>query len=89
MATAIKAYYDGSNFVPLQQYKFKPRQQVLIVVDDEPNEKKSTYTDSLTAFRARYADFLKNEAKEEDLDSVFENVRDKKEQLRGTEHKEW
>ena len=32
--TAIKAYYDGKNFIPLQPFDFKPRQQVLIVVDE-------------------------------------------------------
>ena len=34
MMTAIKAYYDGKNFIPLQPFDFKPRQQVLIVVDE-------------------------------------------------------
>ena len=34
MMTAVKAYYDGKNFIPLQKYKFKPSQHVLIVVDD-------------------------------------------------------
>jgi len=34
MMTAVRAYYDGKNFVPLQEYDFKPQQQVLIVVDD-------------------------------------------------------
>lgn len=34
MMTAVKAYYDGKNFIPLQNYNFKPRQQVLIVVDE-------------------------------------------------------
>ena len=32
--TAIKAYYDGKNFIPLQPFDFKPRQQVLIVVNE-------------------------------------------------------
>ena len=34
MMTAVKAYYDGTTFVPLQKYNFKPSQQVLIVVDE-------------------------------------------------------
>ena len=34
MMTAVKAYYDGKSFIPLQNYSFRPRQQVLIVVDD-------------------------------------------------------
>ena len=34
MMTAVKAYYDGKNFIPLQKYNFKPSQHVLIVVDD-------------------------------------------------------
>ena len=34
MITAVKAYYDGKSFIPLQNYSFRPRQQVLIVVDD-------------------------------------------------------
>ena len=32
--TAIKAYYDGKNFIPLQPFDFKPKQQVLIVVNE-------------------------------------------------------
>ena len=36
--TVIKAYYDGKNFIPLQHYNFKPRQQVLIVVDENEND---------------------------------------------------
>ncbi len=34
MMTAVKAYYDGKTFIPLQKYNFKPSQHVLIVVDD-------------------------------------------------------
>ncbi len=41
MITAIKAYYDGSNFVALQNYTFRPQQQVLIVVDEEVKEEES------------------------------------------------
>ena len=36
--TVIKAYYDGNNFIPLQHFNFKPRQQVLIVVDEHEDE---------------------------------------------------
>ncbi|MCR5763573.1 MAG: hypothetical protein K6G00_09360 [Treponema sp.] len=32
---AVKAYYDGHVFVPLEQMKFKINQQALIVVDEE------------------------------------------------------
>lgn len=35
MMTAVKAYYDGKFFIPLQKQTFKPRQKVLIVVEDE------------------------------------------------------
>lgn len=38
MMTAVKAYYDGKNFIPLQHFDFKPRQQVLIVVDENEDE---------------------------------------------------
>lgn len=38
MLTAVKAYYNGTTFVPLQKYTFKPSQQVLIVVDEETSE---------------------------------------------------
>ena len=38
MMTVIKAYYDGTNIVPLQSYTFKPHQQVLIVVDEKQEE---------------------------------------------------
>ena len=34
MMTSVKAYYDGKNFIPLQPFDFKPRQQVLIVVNE-------------------------------------------------------
>ncbi len=85
MMTAVKAYYDGARFVLLQQYTFKPWQQVLIVVDDEPVKSKGSYSSSLAAFRARYADFLKNPAETDGLDSVFDNVRNKDEQLHETE----
>ncbi len=34
MMTAVKAYYNGTTFIPLQRYNFKPSQQVLIVVDE-------------------------------------------------------
>ena len=90
MMTAVKAYYDGASFVPLQQYTFKPWQQVLIVVDDEPVVKsKGSYSSLLAAFRARYADFLGNPVETDGLDSVFDNVRDKDEPLRGTEAELW
>lgn len=35
MMTAVKAYYDGKTFIPLQKHTFKPSQQVLIVVDED------------------------------------------------------
>lgn len=38
MMTAVKAYYDGTTFVPLQSYNFKPSQQVLIVVDESDDK---------------------------------------------------
>ena len=38
MITAVKAYYDGRTFVPLQDFAFKPSQQVLIVVDEETSQ---------------------------------------------------
>ena len=38
MMTAVKAYYDGKNFIPHQHFDFKPRQQVLIVVDENEDE---------------------------------------------------
>ena len=34
----VKAYYDGKTFVPMQNYTFRPHQQVLIVVDEHENE---------------------------------------------------
>lgn len=37
MMTAVKAYYDGKTFIPLQKHTFKPSQQVLIVVDEDEN----------------------------------------------------
>lgn len=35
MMTVVKAYYNGTTFIPLQRYNFKPSQQVLIVVDEK------------------------------------------------------
>lgn len=89
MITAVKAYYDGSNFVPLQNYTFKPQQQVLIIVDEEPTKHSRNYSESLKDFRSRYTDFLENEAETQGLDIVFDNVRDKTEPLRGTEPETW
>lgn len=37
--TAVKAYYNGTTFVPLQNYSFKSGKEVLIVVDDDETEK--------------------------------------------------
>ena len=34
MMTAVKAYYNGTTFIPLQRYNFKPSQKVLIVVEE-------------------------------------------------------
>lgn len=42
MMTAIKAYYDGKTFIPLQNHTFKPEQQVLIVVDDDETSDSDT-----------------------------------------------
>ena len=39
--TAIKAYYDGTTFIPLQHYPFHRHQQVIIVVDDSKKTKES------------------------------------------------
>ena len=48
--TAIRAYYDGMNFVPLQEYSFKPHQQVLIVVDDTIPKNTPVSMDKLESF---------------------------------------
>lgn len=39
---ALKAYYDGHAFVPLEKRLFKNRQQAVIVIDEEtvPFDKK-------------------------------------------------
>ena len=87
--TAVKAYYDGTTFVPVQNYTFKPRQQAVIVVDEEIEESKVPYSESLAAFRARHSDFLSDAAEMDGLDSVFDDVRDKGERLRGSESGEW
>ena len=34
--TVIRAYYDGTTFVPFQRYTFKLPQQILIVADEKP-----------------------------------------------------
>ena len=87
--TAVKAYYDGKTFIPMQTYAFKPHQQVLIVIDENDKKGERSYSHSLASFRSRYADFLSNPAENEGLDSVFDGVRDTTEQLRGTEDDEW
>lgn len=38
MMRAVKAYYDGKTFVPMQNYAFRPQQKVLIVVDEDDSE---------------------------------------------------
>lgn len=32
---ALKAYYDGHSFIPLEKRGFKKRQTAIIVIDDE------------------------------------------------------
>ncbi len=89
---ALKAYYDGKMIVPFQAYSFKPSQKLLIVVDDDDDETEpelKKYSQSLSAFRAKYADFLSDKSSVSDLDTVFENVRDKTEPLRGSQETEW
>lgn len=63
MMTAIKAYYDGSTFVPLQKYNFKPSQQVLIVVD----EKDDTETPAQKFLKLSWAG-------SETADEILENI---------------
>ena len=38
---AVKAYYDGKAFVPLEKLAFKLKQQAIIVLDDEKHVDKS------------------------------------------------
>lgn len=64
MITAVKAYYDGANFVTLQDYEFKPQQQVLIVVDDD-NQKQETSAESFLKLS-----WAGNETAEEILDGI-------------------
>ena len=63
MMTAIKAYYDGTNIVPLQSYTFKPHQQVLIVVDEKLD-------DETPAQKFLKLDWSGDESAEEILSSI-------------------
>lgn len=38
---AVKAYYDGNAFVPLEKLSFKFQQQAIIVLDEEKTVKKN------------------------------------------------
>lgn len=49
---ALKAYYDGHAFVPLEKRLFKNRQQAVIVIDEEPVPQKKT---SCRRIAAQYA----------------------------------
>lgn len=42
MMKTVQAYYDGKTFIPMQNYSFRPQQRVLIVVDDDEQEKTPT-----------------------------------------------
>lgn len=67
-------------------------QFIYFLVEQEEKEetpKKCAYSESLSNFRKKYADFLKDEAETEGLDDVFDSVRDKSESLRATEMQEW
>lgn len=73
MITAVKAYYNGSNFVTFEDYKFKPQQQVLIVVDDD-----------LQFEESNIESFLKlSWAGSESADEIIESIEsDRKDSLR-------
>lgn len=77
MMTAVKAYYDGHTFVPLQRYDFKPQQQVLILVEDEDDEYSQEFASSLLSSKSeieekRAAGTLKTFATAEEM---FEDLR--------------
>ena len=77
MMRAVKAYYDGHTFVPLQKYDFKPQQQVLIVVEDDAEEYPEEFVSSLLAAKAeieekRAAGTLKTFATPQEM---FEDLR--------------
>lgn len=38
MIKVIKAYFDGQSIIPMQNYTFKPQQQVLIVVEEDKQD---------------------------------------------------
>lgn len=69
MMTAVKAYYDGTNFVTLQDYKFKPHQQVLIVVDDD-NQKETSQKKETSAEAFLKLSWAGNESAEEILNAI-------------------
>ena len=39
---AVKAYYDGKAFVPLEKLSFKFQQQAIIVLDEDKTDAKTT-----------------------------------------------
>lgn len=38
MIKVIKAYYDGKSIIPMQNYTFKPQQQLLIMVEENKQD---------------------------------------------------
>ena len=76
MMRAVKAYYDGHSFVPLQKYDFKLHQQAVIVVEDD-DEYPEEFVSSLLAAKAeieekRAAGTLKTFATPQEM---FEDLR--------------
>ena len=63
---ALKAYYDGHSFIPLEKKVFKPRQTAIIVIDEEmPVSKKK----NCRGLASEYAN-LKLVEKEADIASM-------------------
>ena len=60
----------------------------LFLIYQNTSEKKS-YSESLRNFRAVHDDFLSDAAATEGLDDVFEDIRDRGEQLKGTDEPLW
>ena len=50
---AIKAYYDGKYFVPLDEMKFRPQQTAIIVVEDDVLSEKTSSCKGLASAYAK------------------------------------
>lgn len=81
---AINAYFDGTVCRPLENVTFKKNQRLVILQLDDFVQMQSEIlpSEKLKALKAEYADLFNDPVEVEALNHVFDNVREKKAQIR-------